>query len=262
MKLSLPSLLKIVVPLIALAAAPLSHGGVVTYIDLFNAPPAQLIATNNATVTNTVSAANAIGGFRTLELSTSGGNPLFGPTILGVDGTAGDFLLSTPAGALSTFILKWGGANGTAGLGGVDLTGGFTNFTLDTTLLNFELTYSDQPNNFTWTFTDTSANVATYTGSFPTLINPPNPAIPYAISLASFTGGGIVDWTSINFITLSGGGLISLDMTLASPVSIAAGVPEPGTWAAAVLLLATAVYVRWRRTRGGAATSEEAPAAA
>ena len=253
---------KFLLPLFAWAIVPFSHGAVVTYIDLFNAPPTQVIATNNATVTNTVATATAIGGFRTLELSTSGGNPFFGPTILGVDGTAGDFLLSTPAGALSTFVLKWGGTNGTAGLGGVDLTGGFPSFTLDTTLLTFDLTYSDQPNNFTWTFTDTSANVATYTGSFPTLISPPNPAIPYAISLASFTGGGIVDWTSINFITLSGGGLTSLDMTLASPIAVVAGVPEPGTWAAAALLLVTAVYIRWRRARGGAATAEEAPAAA
>ena len=229
-----------------------------TYIDLFSVPD-QLIATNNASVTNTVATAGAIGGFRTLTLTTSGGNPFFGPAILGVDSSAQELLLSTPVGATSFYEVKWGGAGGTAGMGGVDLTGGATNFTLNNSFLNFALTYTDQPNNFTWTITDTSTNTAVYTASFPQLI-PPNPAISYAISLASFTGAGTVDWTSINFISLSGGGPISLDLTLASPVTLAAGVPEPGTWAAAALLLLTAVYIRWRRSRSTA--TEEAPAAA
>lgn len=242
-----------------LFAAPSSQAGVVTYIDLFNIPN-QLIATNNATVTNTVATTGAIGGFRTLSLNTTGGNPFFGPAILGVDSTANELLLSTPSGATSFFQAKWGGAGGTAGLGGVDLTGGDTNFTLDTSVLNFTLTYTDQPNNFTWTVTDTSSNVATYTSSFPTLVGT-NPAIPYAISLASFTGAGLVDWTSINFISLSGGGPVSLDLTLKGPVTLATGVPEPGTWATAGLLLLTALYIRWRRSRSSA-TPQETPAAA
>jgi len=236
-----------------------SKAAVVTYIDLFDIPD-QLVATNNATVTNTVATAGAIGGFRTITLSTTGGNPFFGPAILGVDSSAQELLLSTPVGATSFYEVKWGGAGGTAGLGGVDLTGGATNFTLINTFLNLSLTYTDQPNSFTWTVTDTSTNVATYTASFPQLL-PPNPAIPYAVSLASFTGAGLVDWTSINFISLSGGGPVSLDLTLASPITVAAGVvPEPGTWATAGLLLLTALYIRWRRSR--AATTEEAPAAA
>jgi len=235
-----------------------AKAGVVTYIDLFDIPD-QLIATNNASVTNTVATVGAIGGFRTLSLSTTGGNPFFGPSILGVDSTANELLLSTPSGATSFFEAKWGGAGGTAGLGGVDLTGGDTNFTLNTSVLNFILTYSDQPNNFTWTITDTSANVATYTSSFPTLVGT-NPAIPYAISLASFTGAGFVDWTSINFISLAGGGPVSLDLTLKGPVTVATGVPEPGTWATAGLLLVTALYIRWRRSRS--VTTEDAPAAA
>jgi len=237
---------------------PNSQAGVITYIDLFDIPN-QLIATNNATVTNTVATTGAIGGFRTLSLNTSGGNPFFGPAILGVDSTANELLLSTPSGATSFFQATWGGAGGTAGLGGVDLTGGAANFTLLNSFLNFTLTYTDQPNNFTWTVTDTSANVATYTSSFPTLVGT-NPAIPYAISLAAFTGAGLVDWTSINFISLSGGGPVSLDLTLKGPVTLAAGVPEPGTWATAGLLLLTALYIRWRRSR--ATSTEEAPAAA
>lgn len=234
-----------------------SNAGVVTYIDLLDTT--QLIATNNASVTNTVVAPNALGGYRTMSLTTSGGNPFFGPAIFGVDSSAQEVLLSTPASATSFYEIKWGGAGGTAGIGGADLTGGATNFTLNNSFLNFTLGYTDQPNNFTWTFTDTSTNVASYTSSFPQLI-PPNPSITYAISLASFSGAGSIDWTSINFISLSGGGPISLDLTLNSPVSLAAGIPEPGTWAAAGLLLLTAVYVRWRRSRS--TLTEEAPAAA
>jgi len=254
----LPSLAFVAAAFIALSVS-FSKAAVVTYIDLFNVPD-QLVATNNATITNTVATGGAIGGFRTLVLNTTGGNPFFGPAILGVDSTAQELLLSTPVGATSFYEVKWGGAGGTAGLGGVDLTGGATNFTLLNTFLNLTLTYADQPNNFTWTVTDTSTNVATYTASFPQLL-PPNPAIPYAVSLASFTGAGLVDWTSINFISLSGGGPVSLDLTLASPISVAAGVvPEPGTWATAGLLLLTALYIRWRRSRS--ATTAEAPAAA
>jgi hypothetical protein len=252
---------RLLVPLVAavllLLALPRASAGVVTYIDLLDTT--QLIATNNASVTNTVAAPNALGGFRTMSLTTSGGNPFFGPAIFGVDGTAQEVLLSTPASATSFYEIRWGGAGGTAGIGGVDLTGGATNFTLNNSVLNFTLGYTDQPNNFTWTFTDTSTNAASYTGSFPQLI-PPNPAINYAISLASFSGAGSVDWTSINFISLSGGGPISLDLTLNTPVSLAAGIPEPGTWAAAGLLLLTAIYVRWRRSRS--TVTEEAPAAA
>ncbi len=251
-------LLAWIAPALILFASPrLSEAGVVTYIDLLDTT--QLIATNNASVTNTVAASNAIGGFRTMSLTTSGGNPLFGPAIFGVDGSAQEVLLSTPVSATSFYEIKWGGVGGTGGLGGVDFTGGITNFTLNNSVLNFTLGYTDQANNYTWTFTDTSSNIASYTGSFPTLI-PPNPAITYAISLASFSGGGSVDWSSINFISLSGGGPISLDLTLNTPVSLAAGIPEPGTWAAAGLLLLTAVYIRWRRSR--ATSTEEAPAAA
>ena len=246
-----------IAPALILFASPRwSEAGVVTYIDLLDTT--QLIATNNASVTDTVTAPNAIGGFRTMMLTTSGGNPFFGPAIFGVDGNAQDVLLSTPSGATSFYEIKWGGAGGTGGLGGVDFTGGITNFTLNNSVVNFTLGTTDQANNFTWTFTDTSNNIASYTGSFPTLI-PPNPAITYAISLASFSGAGSVDWSSINFISLSGGGPISLDLTLNSPVSLAAGIPEPGTWAAGLLLLGGAAYSIWRRRPNAA---EKAPVAA
>ncbi|MFM8230920.1 MAG: PEP-CTERM sorting domain-containing protein, partial [Chthoniobacterales bacterium] len=87
-----------------------------------------------------------------------------------------------------------------------------------------------------------------------------NPAQAYAISLNSFIGAGSINWSSINFITLSGGGISSLDMSLGGAFSVnAQPIPEPGTWAAAGLLVLTAFYIRRRRMR---AANEEAPAAA
>lgn len=244
-----------------LLAGPRAEALVVTYIDLLDTT--QLVATNNATVTDTIASANSIGGFRTISLTTTGGNPLFGPSIFGVDGSAQEVLLSTPSNHIPFYELRWGGAGGTAGLasvipGGADLTGGAGYFGLGNTFVNFSLLAADVPSNFTWTFTDTSANVATYTGTIAPHSSA-NPAIEYAVGLASFSGAGSVNWSSINFISLSGGGPVSLDLSFGAPISVAV-VPEPGTWAAAALLLLAAVYIRWRRSRS--TVSEEAPAAA
>jgi len=248
-----------IIALTMLGATP-SKAAVVTYIDLFNT--SQQLSTNNATLTNTVTSAGAIGGFRTLTLNTSGGDPEFPQnSTITVSTNTQRFTLSTPADTVSNFELKWGGAGGTSGFGPVDFSDALgTNFSLTKSTLNFALRSSDQDNNFTWTFTDTANNVASYTGTFP-IHSAANPSIPYAISLASFTGSGIVDWTSINFITLAGGGIEDLDMGFFAPISVTAQpIPEPGTWLAAGLLLLTAVYVRWRRSRS--AIAEEAPAAA
>jgi uncharacterized membrane protein YjfL (UPF0719 family) len=191
-----------------------------------------------------------------MSLSLSGST--FIPTYLYVDNTVQQLSLATPGTAIPTFQVKWGGAGGTNGLGGIDMTGGATNFTLNNSFLNFSLS-PDLSTSVTWTFRDTLNNVATYTQAAPA-VTPPNPAISYAVSLASFTGGGAIQWNNINFITLAGGGISGLDLTLATPVTLAAGVPEPGTWAAAGLLLLTALYVGWRRSRS--AVAGEAPAAA
>ena len=238
-----------------------THASVITYIDLFTT--SQFMSTNNATITNTVASAGALGGFRTMTLSTLGGDPPELPPNTGTSVSAGTsrFTLSTPTEAVSSFELKWGGAGGTAGLGGVDLRGGIaaTNFSLATSTVNFSLRSADQSSAFTWTFTDTFNNVASYVGNFPAHSSL-NPAIPYAISLASFSGSGVVDWGSINFITLSGGGL-ELDLSIPTPLAVTAQpIPEPGTWAAAGLLVVAACYMRWRRSRS--AKPEEAPAAA
>jgi hypothetical protein len=233
---------------------------VVTYIDLFST--SQQISTNNATVTNTVASAGAIGGFRTLALNTSGGDPEFPQnSTITVSTNTQRFTLSTPADTVSNFEIKWGGAGGTSGFGPVDFTGALgTNFSLVSSTLNFALRSADQANPFTWTFTDVANNTATYSGTFP-IRSSTNPALPYALSLASFSGSGFIDWTSINFISLAGGGVVDLDMGIFAPISVTAQpIPEPGTWAAAGLLLLTAVYIRWRRSRSTA--PEEAPAAA
>jgi MYXO-CTERM domain-containing protein len=230
-------------------SAAASRSAVVTYIDLFTTT--QTLAALSSTTTNTVVSTNAIGGYRTFTLSSVDNDPELGNTIMRVSTNAPigpRFGLSTPLDATSSFEIKWGGANGTAGLGGVDLRGGLgTNFVLANSSLNFLLRSADMPSSYSWTFIDTSSNVASYSSAFPSHSST-NPAISYAISLASFTGSGIVDWSSINFITLSGGGL-ELDLSMSVPISVTAAVPEPGTWAAGILLASVAAYTAWRRRR-------------
>lgn len=247
-----PALFKWVAPVVLLLTAHAANAAVVTYIDFFNT--SQTLSTNNATVSSTVSSPGALGSFRTLSLVTSGGDPDF-PQNSTTTVSAGTqrFALSSPTDTTSAFEIKWGGAGGTAGLGGVDFASGLDTLSLTKSKLNFSLRSADQLSSFTWTFIDTLSNVASYTGNFPAHSSA-NPAIPYAISLASFTGAGIVNWSSINFITLAGGGL-ELDLSMPAPLSVSAEpIPEPGTWAAAGLLLTAGLYIRWRRTRQVAAT--------
>jgi hypothetical protein len=263
MKSRLPAAALTITAALFFAGLPAAHAAVVTYIDLLNNPSAQIILTNNATVTNTVASTSAIGGFRTLEFDTKGGQLILGPNFLGVDGDNEQLLLSSPSAlATNSFVVKWGGAGGTNGFGPVDFKGGLgTNFSLLNSTLNFSMLVADVSSPFTWSFRDTNNTIASYSGSLPVNL-PPNPAMPYAISMASFSNSGLIDWSAINFITLSGGGVAGLDLTLNGAISVtAAPIPEPGTWAAAGLLLLTAVYIRWRRSRV-ATTPEEAPAAA
>lgn len=183
------------------------------------------------------------------------------PTIFEVFSDDNTVDLSSPSTHTPSYELKWGGVGGTNGLGGVDFTGGVSYFNLGNTFVRFSLLTSDSTNNtFTWSFTDTANNVATYTSSFPENMDP-NPAIDYSIGLTSFSGAGLVNWQSINFITLSGTGRAGYDVSFSAPFSVAV-VPEPGTWAAAGLLLLSALYVRWRRSRSLAAQAEGAVAAA
>ena len=243
--------------------APAAHAGVV-YIDKLTTIQTNAVTDNSSTNT-TIASVNAVGGFRTLDLSSTNNDLNFEVSTLRVltNTNAGGprLVLSSGNDATANFTVTWGGANGTAGLGGVDFRDGIaaTNFSLVTSTLNFSLLTSDITNSITWTFTDTTANVATYVHSIPS--KPAlNPITQYSVSLNSFVGAGSIDWSSINFITLSGGGIPSLDLTLGGAFSVnAQPIPEPGTWAAAGLLVLTAFYIRRRRMR---ATTEEAPAAA
>jgi hypothetical protein len=190
----------------------------------------QIISTNNATVTNTV-AATSIGGFRTLILSTPGASLI--PTVLGVDDTVQEFVLNSPTGITPSFEVLWGGAGGTNGLGGVAFGDGL-NLDLGASFLSFGLGFADQPSSYTWKFTDTANNSATYTGTFPQL-QPPNPPLTNNISLNSFSNAAGIDWNAIDFISFSGGNVASVDINGIAPFEVIASVPEPGTWA----LLAT-----------------------
>jgi len=248
---------------IALACTPFSRAGVVTYIDMLQTR--QTNSTYESSMTNTVASATSLGNFRTVTTSSTGNS-------INDETSSFRVLTNAPAGprvaltsgldATANFEMKWGGAGGTTGLGGIDFTGALgTDFSLTKSTLNFSLLTASITNAVTWTFIDTSNNTATYTQSIPVNLSP-SPAIDYAVSLASFTGSGIIDWTSINFITLSGGGVPSLNMTFAAPFSsMANNIPEPGTWAAAGILLLAALYIRRRRARS-TDVAGEAPAAA
>ena len=263
MKSRLPAVTLTIFVALFLAGLSAANAAVVTYIDLLNTT--QTNTTYNNSMTNTVSSAGAVGGFRTLTLTSTGNDINDETTTLRVltnaAGGGPRMVLSSGNDVTANFEMAWGGATGT-GFAPVDFTGALgTNFSLIKSTLNFSLRTVDLASSYTWTFRDTNNVTATYASTFP-VNNAPSPPINYAISLADFANGGTIDWSSINFITLSGGGVPSLDLVLGAPFSVtAAPVPEPGTWAAAGLLLLTAVYIRWRRSRG-AASQEEAPAAA
>jgi len=237
---------------------------VVVYIDTFTTQ--DRVDADNTTVTTTFASGGAVGGHRTMSLTSTNDPGVFSTLRTATTGPLGGrLLLDTGGEAVAPFTVTWGGAGGTTGLGGVDFRGGIadTNFSLGSSTLNFLLRSSDKPSNsFTWTFTDTNNVVATYGSTFPQFSPTiPNPSIAYAISLASFTGSGLINWGAIDFITFSAGGLDSLDATYLGPFSVnAQPIPEPGTWAAAGLLVLAAGYIRWRRSRS--ASAEEAPAAA
>jgi hypothetical protein len=230
--------------LLALVAAT-AHGQIVTNtIDSFTTP--QIITINKGSTNDTTAAAGTIGGYRTISLNVTNSS-LFATAQFYVDGE-GSLVLSTPPTASANFTVKWGGAGGTNGLGGIDLIAG--NSTPLQSSLKFALVQADFSSSFTWSFTDTLAQTATYTGTFP-IESPSAPDLAYDIALSSFSGA--INWNSINFITFSGGGVANLDLVLTAPITmettVMAPVPEPGTWAAAALLAGVAGFIHWRRRR-------------
>lgn len=226
-------------------ASPTFAATVTNVIDNFTT--SQSILTNNASSTNTVVSAGAIGGFRTLSLTTSGGN-LSENTSIFVSATTQRLTLNTPVEATANFQLTWGGSGGNTGIG-ADFGAGQP-LDLTTSFLSFSLRSTDLSSNFTWQFVDNLGITASYGGIFP-----PNasgsPALPYSIALNTFANSGAVNWNAINYIVFSGGGVEDLDMTVNAPFQVVAStVPEPGTWALLLSGLAvTAVALRRRTSR-------------
>jgi len=203
---------------------------------------AQAIAATNATTNNTVSAGGALGGFRTMILVSTNGD---GNRVRVATNAPNRLSFDSTSESTGSFEVIWGGANGTAGLGGFDFGNGQSIDTANSTL-NFSLRIADFTNSFTWKFTDTNANAATYTGLFPVNAST-DPAVPFSITLASFTNFNAVNWNAIDFISLSGGNVAELDLQILSSVQVITTVPEPKTWLLLGLAgLAVAITARSR----------------
>jgi len=234
-------------PLLAIAfllAAPARSAQVTNTIDDFGT--AQLISTNNASATNTVTAASAIGGYRTVTLGSVGGTSSSGLASLEVFPDDGTLTLTSGNAAKASFQVVWGGLGGTNGLGGIQFGGGQA-LDLSASFLSFSLQLADLPSGFTWSFTDVSNVTATYAGIFTDSESP----VPFNIALASFADANSIDWNAIDLITFSGGNATALDLTIGAPIQVVAStVPEPGTFALLITGLGAAVvYVRCRKNR-------------
>jgi len=236
-----------IIAMISLAGTFAQAQIVTNVIDSFTT--AQTLSVVSGYGTSTIAAAGAIGGYRTFTLNVA--NTDEEPVTLISSTNSRRLNLNSPTGATADFTVTWGGLGGTNGLGGVDLLGG--NPTASQSSLKFNLRSTDWPSTFTWSFTDTLSQTATYSGTFQQHAAT-SPQVAYDIALTSFTGS--INWKSINFITLSGGGVAELDLSLSAlnvPLSIQttamAPVPEPGTWAAAALLAGVAGFIHWRRRR-------------
>jgi|LakMenEpi03Aug12_release.lakeMendotaPanAssembly.Ray.scaffolds.fasta_scaffold23692_4 hypothetical protein len=217
-----------------------SFGEAILGIDAFTT--SQSVSVFEGSGTNTVATAGAIGGYRTLTI-TSAGNADVSSTLNVSSGTTNRLNLSSPTDATATFDVLWGGANGTAGLGGVDLTSGWPD--LNGSSLQFKQRSADFASNFTWTFTDTANKTSSYTGSLP-VKSSSTAATQFSIPFSSFTSQSGFDWTSINFIKFSGGNVLELDVSLTAPMQIVT-VPEPSTYALAVIGAAAALAVARRK---------------
>ena len=235
---------KFFLPLLAAAllASPVQSAQVTNLIDNFTT--SQSVSTNNSSATNTVTAPSAIGGFRTMSLTTAGDN-LDEDTSLFISSTTQRLTLNTPVDSTPNFQLKWGGANGNTGLG-ADFGAGQP-LDLFTSYLSFSLRGTDISSNFAWQFTDSAGNTATYNGSFP-VHSSTSPALPFAISFDLFANASAVNWNAIDYIVFSGGGQEDLDMTVNAPFQVVAStVPEPGTWVLFIAGLAVSIFVLRRR---------------
>ncbi len=239
---------KSLVLFLSLVAAT-AHGQIVTNVIDTLTTGSQSLSVLSGANTNTTAASGAIGGFRTITLVANTEGDI--SSAFAVSTNSRRLTLSTPPDATANFSVTWGGAGGTNGLGGLDLIGG--NLTPSQSNLKFNVRRADFASSFTWSFIDTLSQTSSFTGTFP--VEPvADPELPFSIALSSFTGS--INWNSINFITLSGGGVDDLDLVLSTAnlpfsveTTVMAPVPEPGTWAAAALLAGVAGFIHWRRRR-------------
>ena len=182
----------------------------------------------------------ATGANSMFQVATNAGNG--GPRLaLSVDAEASAILSST-----------WG-TNGLA----YNLAGGRSGAALTSWLTTNALVYdlrSSRPPALplTWTFTDSSGNTAFYNKDLTPTTSPAinDPALAYAMRLVDFTPVGAFNWSSINFLALTATSAANVGpgFTMVNSIRIAE-VPEPGTWAAAALLLGVMAFVRYRRVR-------------
>ncbi len=235
---------RLILLLAAILPVNLQAAQVTNVIDAFTA--FQSLSAENYSATNTTNAPGAIGGFRTISLSSLG-NELGEPTLLVVTTNGNRLILTTPEGPTPNFQITWGGAGGIAGIGNYDFGGGQT-LDLSTSMLSFNLRSADLPNDFRWEFTDSLANTAAYTGNFPSHLST-NAPLPYNITLNSFANASSVNWNAIDFIVFSGGNVSDLDMSMSAPIQLVAAVPEPRTYALLIAGLCAAALAVRRRTR-------------
>jgi hypothetical protein len=224
----------LIAPICIAALSSLSNAAVVTVIDDFSSfQNVQASGSNNDTTT--VVSAGSIGGYRTMALSTAGN--AFQQSALTV--FSNQLALSTPTNATTNFTVTWAGATG-AGLGGIDFTQDYPDLSLSS--IRFALRSADYTTNFTWTFEDASGNTASYSGNFP-VHQSSSPNLAYDIKLSDFTNtSSPVDWSLINKISLSGGGVAEADISIVGGIVI---VPEPTT----ALLSALGALCLLRRKR-------------
>jgi hypothetical protein len=226
----------LIAPVCIAALSSLSHAASVIIID--NYTTGQTVVVNGEGTSNqTIASAGSIGGYRTMTLTSSGNDNINVGTSLAINGTTNRLSLSSPSDATASFTVMWAGADGT-GFGATDFTP-YEELSLHK--LKFALRSADFPSSFTWTFEDTSENSAFYTGNFLSHSSL-SPNLPYEINFTEFTNSGSIDWNSINKISLSGGGILELDISMVGGLT---AVPEPTT----ALLSALGVLGLLRRRR-------------
>lgn len=182
------------------------------YIDNFSVD--QYISVGNGTANSTESL-----GSLSRKLTVTGSR--VAQASISVDSEFATYSIATPSNGNSTFTAEY-----TPTSGSVDLVADGN--TAQSTSLYVTLDQADTASSFTWTFTDTANNVATWTQSYAVTAS----LIDFSNSLYSFSGGATLNWNSIKKIVFFAQGQPNLDadFTNGFRVSYANPVPEPSTY--------------------------------